>query len=75
MTEPLLPTEPSLGDEVAELHAFRRSYEFLRVVDRHLDDPVTCHICDRDLEGRGVCFLRIEDEVRPVCYGCVAEIE
>jgi hypothetical protein len=75
MSEALLPTEPSLDDEVAELRAFGRSCEFLTAVDRHLDDPVTCHNCQRDLEGRGVCFLRIEDEVRPVCYGCVAEIE
>jgi hypothetical protein len=39
------------------------------------DDEIACHICLRDLKGRGVYFLRKEGEVRSIYYGCVAEIE
>jgi hypothetical protein len=74
MDKALLPTEVSLDDEIKELCAYRRSYEFLVAADRQLNDPATCHICDRDLEGRGVCFLRIEGAVQPLCYGCTSEI-
>lgn len=39
------------------------------------DDEVTCHNCQRDLKDRGVLFVRVDDEVVGLCYGCVAEIK
>jgi hypothetical protein len=74
MGEALLDTETSIDDEIKELRSFKRSYEFLNTVSKQLGNEINCYVCQRDLKGKGVCFLRIDEAVQPLCYGCVSEV-
>ena len=74
MNDVLVRTEVSMDDEIEELRSFKRSYEFLCAVSKQLDDEIVCHVCSGDLKGKGVCFLRIDEAVQPLCFGCVSDL-